>query len=720
MLDPRIYRAALAAVLLAVIVCAFSLGDQPAPVRTTLAPDAFTGQRATQELNGLASRYPLRRPGDAQDEALAREIAATFRSISEGFSVSSSRALGETIDGERHLTTVIARQAGAPGGGLVVVAHRDAAGRGARAELSGTAAMLELARVVSGQLRRSITFASTSGGSGGAAGASASWPRLAGRTDAVLVLGDLAGERLDRPLVTGWSNEARFAPLRLRRTVEAAVRAEAGTDPGTTRASTQWARLAFPFTMGEQGPLVDARPARGAALGERGARPRGGRRGHPRRACGPSAGRRCARSRRSTRPPRWTAPRARHRDGGEGPAGLGRAPARRGAAARAALVTVVDGFAAPAAAASRWSRGCAGWPRPPSPSWPPRCSPRCSGWPTWCPPRPASPRRRRAAVRRAGADRAGVRGWSSYSPGCSRAARWYGRGASSAPAGRGRGRGDDGASSPPAGRRRAGRDLDRQPVGGRAVRAGRPLWLLFAAPELRLRRAAWRSRSSWSARCPSACCCCRWPGSSGWARARRCGSACCWSPAGTPPRRCGCCGASSPRASCWPRRWPGARARPSRRPRSRGRRCAAAHLRRPRLAGRHGVGAAAMGRSCSRGWSRGCCWSPVRSARGARRAQGAAPARRPPPADATTSASGARTSLHSVVAPRRPDHPPAQAHRLALAGPGLLRLTGSGSQRCAGAGARGWRPTCCCSRACSCWPTRRSPVAWMEPVPRCG
>jgi hypothetical protein len=46
MLDPRIYRAALAGVLLAVIVCAFSLGDQPAPARTTLAPDAFSGLRA--------------------------------------------------------------------------------------------------------------------------------------------------------------------------------------------------------------------------------------------------------------------------------------------------------------------------------------------------------------------------------------------------------------------------------------------------------------------------------------------------------------------------------------------------------------------------------------------------------------------------------------------------------------------------------------------------
>ena len=92
MLDPRIYRAALAAVLLGVIVCAFSLGDQPAPVRTTLAPDAFTGQRATQELNGLASRYRLRRPGDVQDEALAREIAATLPLRSPRASRSAARA----------------------------------------------------------------------------------------------------------------------------------------------------------------------------------------------------------------------------------------------------------------------------------------------------------------------------------------------------------------------------------------------------------------------------------------------------------------------------------------------------------------------------------------------------------------------------------------------------------------------------------------------------
>ena len=47
MLDGRIYRAALVPVLLVLIVCAFSLKDQPPALQTTLAPDAFSGPRAS-------------------------------------------------------------------------------------------------------------------------------------------------------------------------------------------------------------------------------------------------------------------------------------------------------------------------------------------------------------------------------------------------------------------------------------------------------------------------------------------------------------------------------------------------------------------------------------------------------------------------------------------------------------------------------------------------
>jgi hypothetical protein len=258
MLDPRIYRAALLPVLLALIVGAFSLSDRPRPIGTTLQPDAFSKLRAMADLDDLSRRFPARRPGDSGDAAMAARLAAAFRAM-RSYQVSTPSFEGETADGMRQLTTVIARQVGQPGPGLVIVAHRDALGRGARAELSGTAAMLELARIVrGGRLHRTVTFVSTSGGSGGLAGARDLVHRLTGPTDAVLVLGDVAGQTVRRPFVVGWSAGDGVGSLQLRRTIEAAVRAEADTNPGGARATSQWARLAFGATVSEQGPLVAA------------------------------------------------------------------------------------------------------------------------------------------------------------------------------------------------------------------------------------------------------------------------------------------------------------------------------------------------------------------------------------------------------------------------------------------------------------------------------
>jgi peptidase M28-like protein len=256
MLDPRIYRAALIPILFALIVGAFSLSDRPRPIGTTLEPDAFSVSRAMASLDAWSSAYPDRRAGDSGDAALAARLAATFRTMGS-YQVTTPSFEAETADGKRRLTTVIARQVGQPGAGLVVVAHRDALGHGARAELSGTAAMMELANVVrGGRLKRTITFVSTSGGSAGLGGARDLAERLTGRPGAVLVLGDLAGTAVRRPFVAGWSTGDGVGSLQLRRTIEAAVRKEAGTNPGGARATSQWARLAFPVTIGEQGPLV--------------------------------------------------------------------------------------------------------------------------------------------------------------------------------------------------------------------------------------------------------------------------------------------------------------------------------------------------------------------------------------------------------------------------------------------------------------------------------
>ncbi|WP_372791202.1 hypothetical protein [Paraconexibacter sp.] len=258
MLDPRIYRVAFLPVLLAVLVAAFSLQDRPRPIGTTLAPDAFQGDRAALLLEDLAIKFPRRRPGDAADDQLARRVADEL-SVLGPRSVTTRTTTAQTIDGERELTTVIGTRIGDPGPGLAVLSHRDAAGAGAKAELSGTAVMLELARIAgTGRVRRSITFVSTSGGSGGAAGAADAVDALPDGISAVLVLGDLAGETVRKPFVTGFSNGRGQAPLQLRRTVEAAVREELGEDPGGPRAPMQWARLAIPFAVGEQAELLRA------------------------------------------------------------------------------------------------------------------------------------------------------------------------------------------------------------------------------------------------------------------------------------------------------------------------------------------------------------------------------------------------------------------------------------------------------------------------------
>jgi hypothetical protein len=258
MLDPRLYRVAFVPVLLALLVAAFSLQDRPRPIGTTQAPEAFDEIRADQTLEDLARRFPVRRPGDAADARLAGEIAARLRQTVPG-TVEEHHFRGETIDGKRDLVDVVATRPGAPGPPIVVVAHRDAAEPGSKAELSATAALLELARVAAdGRLRRTITFISTTGGSGGFAGAREEARRMSGRADAVLVLGAVGGAGTRRPFVVSLSNGHGQAPVQLQRTVQAAVRAEVGTDAGAPRALTQWLRMAVPVTISEQGPFLRA------------------------------------------------------------------------------------------------------------------------------------------------------------------------------------------------------------------------------------------------------------------------------------------------------------------------------------------------------------------------------------------------------------------------------------------------------------------------------
>jgi hypothetical protein len=135
-----------------------------------------------------------------------------------------------------------------------VLSHRDGEGL---ADLSGTATLLELARVLkTSELRKTLVLVSTSGATTGFAGARA-WAKeeVGGPVDGVIVLGDMAGTQITKPWVVSWPAAPGPVPLGLERTVQAAVRRETRSEPGGPRALGQWVRRALPVTLSEQGPI---------------------------------------------------------------------------------------------------------------------------------------------------------------------------------------------------------------------------------------------------------------------------------------------------------------------------------------------------------------------------------------------------------------------------------------------------------------------------------
>ena len=254
MLDPRIYRMGLIPVVLAVFVLAFSLGDQPAPLSTTLVPDAYSGASAYQTMQSLAKEFPRRAPGSPADRALASYVARQL-GAQNTFKVSTSSFRGTTVNGPRTLENVVGVRAGQENGAIVVVAQRDAVGSPSDAQLSGTAVLLALANVLSGEtLQHTVVLASTTGSAGGA-GPIALARSLPQPVDAVIVLGDLAGTNVREPIVVPWSNGQRVAPELLRNTVGAALQSQTGLGQGSTSLLAQIAHLVVPMAPSGQAPL---------------------------------------------------------------------------------------------------------------------------------------------------------------------------------------------------------------------------------------------------------------------------------------------------------------------------------------------------------------------------------------------------------------------------------------------------------------------------------
>lgn len=241
-------------VVLAVIVLAFSLTGQQGPLGATLAPDAYSGAAASATLNWLAHTYPDRRPGSGGDSGVAAYVASTLRD--DGFDIASNSFTAHTAVGTRQLENVVAVRAGQQNGSIVVVSHRDALSSPAPAQLSGTAAMLELASVLSGEtLQHTVILASTSGSDGGA-GATELARTLPQPVDAVIVLGDMSGASVREPIVVPWSNSQMVAPPLLRNTVAAALSGQSGLSAGSSGLLEQLSRLALPMAATDQAPFT--------------------------------------------------------------------------------------------------------------------------------------------------------------------------------------------------------------------------------------------------------------------------------------------------------------------------------------------------------------------------------------------------------------------------------------------------------------------------------
>ena len=259
MLDSRLHRVALVLLVVpALVLTAFSLKPSILPRTTALAPDAFDGVSARADLAALA-RIPDRSPGSPGDAAAAAFVASRLKAA--GFIVRTTRSDADTLAGRRSTVVVTATRTGFSQRNVVVIADRASRSKGPDS-LTGTAAMLEVARAVAGRtLAHSVEFVSTGAGPGGALAGWQPQPDPASVVG-VMVLGELAGDG-SRRMVVPWSQlRATAAPGALERSVESAVQTETGLKLARSGLLERLSRLSIPITTTGQGVLVaDGVPA---------------------------------------------------------------------------------------------------------------------------------------------------------------------------------------------------------------------------------------------------------------------------------------------------------------------------------------------------------------------------------------------------------------------------------------------------------------------------
>ena len=266
-INARTVRGTWLLVALPLLLAAFTVG-RPQPLPAPTLPPAFDGATAASLAQELARDYPDRSPGTAGALGAAQWLSEQLKLY--GFETESNPFTAKIPGrGTVELQNLVAVADGPSPNAIVFLAHRDnkGFGPGASDNASGTAALVELARAyapvaeagagaVQARPNHDVVFVSTDGGAFGALGAAhfaASSP-YAEDALAVISLDAIGGAGEPRILIAG--DTPRSPPASFVRTAAVRVLEESGQEPQRPSALRQLLDLGFPFTFGEQGPLV--------------------------------------------------------------------------------------------------------------------------------------------------------------------------------------------------------------------------------------------------------------------------------------------------------------------------------------------------------------------------------------------------------------------------------------------------------------------------------
>ncbi|MBD0348913.1 MAG: M28 family peptidase, partial [Thermoleophilia bacterium] len=261
--NARLYRIALAGAAVAALAVSFAIAHpDPLPVGP---PPAFDATAALDAAAAIARQFPDRAPG-TPGAARAADFVARELALS-GYSVERDRFTASIAGrGDAPLENLVATARGRSARTIVVVAHRDDVGVGPGADVnaSGTAALLELARIYGPATEggggavvptHTIVFLSTDGGAFGGLGAQrfarAARPR---RIVAAVNLVAVAGRKRARLEIAGETARSPASTLVL--TAAARIREQTGEAPRRTGVLGQLIDLAFPLSFYDHAPFV--------------------------------------------------------------------------------------------------------------------------------------------------------------------------------------------------------------------------------------------------------------------------------------------------------------------------------------------------------------------------------------------------------------------------------------------------------------------------------